>query len=261
MIRALWSSASGMQAQQMNIDVISNNLANVNTTGFKRSMTNFADLMYETERTPGRTLGDGTNTAVGLQVGYGAKPVSTSRSFLQGDLTATGNKTDIAIQGKGFFRVQLPNGDFAYTRDGSFKLNSQGQLVTNEGYRLSGVDQIDPKATELTIGNDGTMSIVLNGAVQQLSPVTMTDFANAEGLRAIGNNLYQVTEASGAAEDGVAPGAQGLGTLAQGYLEASNVRVVEEMVRMIQAQRAYEINSKAIMTSDEMMGIANNLRR
>lgn len=261
MIRALWSSASGMQAQQLNIDVISNNLANVNTTGFKRSVTNFADLMYETERTPGRTLGDGTNTAVGLQVGYGSKPVSTSRSFIQGDLAATGNKTDVAIQGRGFFRIQLPSGEFAYSRDGSFKLNSQGQFVTNEGYRLAGVDQVDPNATEITIGSDGTVSIVLNGAVQQLTPLTLSTFPNPEGLRSLGDNLYQVTEASGAAQDGLAPGTQGLGTLAQGYLESSNVRVVEEMVRMIQAQRAYEINSKAIMTSDEMMGIANNLRR
>ncbi len=261
MIRALWSSASGMQAQQLNIDVIANNLANVNTTGFKRSITNFSDLMYETERTPGRKLADGTNTAVGLQVGYGSKPVATSRALIQGDLQQTGNKLDIAIQGKGFFKVQLPSGDFAYSRDGAFKMNSQGQLVTNEGYKLSGVDQIDPKATEITIGSDGTVSVVLNGAVQSLSPITLTDFPNPEGLRALGNNLYSVTDGSGAAEDGLTPGNQGMGTLAQGYLETSNVRVVEEMVRMIQAQRAYEINSKAITASDEMMGIANNLRR
>jgi flagellar basal-body rod protein FlgG len=261
MIRALWTSASGMHSQQTNIDVISNNLANVNTPGFKRSSVQFEDMVYQTEKAPGAKLADGSSVPTGLQVGLGSRPVATTRSFAQGDFIATGGQLDVAIQGKGFFRLELPDGTFGYSRDGSFKLNANGQLVTNDGYRISGVDQIDPKATEITIGRDGIISAVVNGTSQQLSPMTLTDFPNPDGLRNTGGNVYFETDASGPAETGLTASQNGMGSLAQGYLEGSNVRVVEEMVKLIQAQRAYEINSKAIQASDEMMGISNNLKR
>jgi flagellar basal-body rod protein FlgG len=261
MIRALWTSASGMQAQQMNIDVIANNLANVNTAGFKTAGLQFEDVMYTTERTPGARQADGGETATGLQVGYGSRPSSTTRSFAQGDLQRTESPLDIAIQGQGFFQVQMPDGSFAYTRDGSFVRNAEGQLVTKQGMPVLGMPQFSSQATEITILRDGTVSQVVDGAVEQLAPVTLSRFANPEGLRGVGGNLFVETDASGAAETGLAPGTENLGLLAQGYVETSNVRIVEEMVRMIQAQRAYEINSKAIQSSDEMMALANNLRR
>ncbi len=261
MIRALWSSASGMQAQQTNIDVISNNLANVNTTGYKRSSAQFEDLMYQTEIAPGNKLGDGSTVPTGIQIGYGSRTVATSKSFDQGDLQQTGGTLDVAIQGRGFFRIELPDGTIAYTRDGSFKMNQSGQIVTNRGYKVSGTDTIDPQATDVSIARDGSMSVVVNGATQNLSPVTLTDFPNPAGLRNIGDNLYLETDASGTPQSGLTPGVNGEGTLAQGYLESSNVQIVTEMVKMIQAQRAYEINSKSIQTSDEMLGIANNLKR
>lgn len=251
-----------MNAQQMNIDVISNNLANVNTPGFKRVHLNFEDVMYSTEKAPGSPLSTGDLTPKGLQVGYGSKPASTSRSFSQGDLQATGGKTDLAVQGSGFFQIlytQSPDG-FAYTRDGSFTRNDQGILVNNSGYQLANSPTFDPQATEVTIASDGTVSQTVNGVNTALGTVQLARFPNPEGLRALGENLYVPTEGSGASTVGN-PGQEGLGTIAQGYLESSNVRVVEEMVKMIQAQRAYEINSKSIQSSDEMMGIANNLRR
>lgn len=261
MIRALWSSASGMQAQQMNIDVISNNLANVNTSGFKKSTIQFQDLMYQTEKVPGSRLADGSSTAVGLQVGYGSTPSVTSKSFVQGEMQHTGEQLDVAIEGKGFFEVQLPDGTLAYTRDGAFKVTQQGQLVTNAGYRINGTAQIDTNATEIAISKDGSITVNVNGQLQQLAPITLANFANPNGLRSIGNNLYVATDASGQVITGLAPGTNGMGTIAQGFLETSNVHVVEEMVNMIQAQRAYEINSKAIQTSDEMLGIINSLKR
>lgn len=261
MIRALWSSASGMQAQQMNIDVISNNLANVNTSGFKRSDIQFEDLMYQTEKLPGSRLSDGSETATGLEIGHGSRAVSTAKNFSQGDLQNTSNKLDLAIEGYGFYEVELPDGTLAYTRDGSFKLTAAGEIVTNNGYKVSGVEQIDPEASEITISKDGTITIQVGGELQELSPITLTRFPNPQGLRSIGSNLYLETDASGQAETGLAPGSDGMGTIAQGFLESSNVRVVEEMVKMIQAQRAYEVNSKSIQASDEMLGIASNLRR
>jgi flagellar basal-body rod protein FlgG len=221
----------------------------------------FQDLLYHTEKTPGARLSDGSVTATGLQVGYGSKPVATSRSFLQGDMQHTGRTLDIAVGGRGFFQIEMPDGTYAYTRDGSFNLTSDGTLVTNLGYKVSGVDQIDPNATEIAIATDGAITIRVNDELQSLSPITLTNFPNPEGLRSIGDNLYTESDASGAAETGLTPNTNGIGGLSQGFLESSNVRVVEEMVRMIQAQRAYEINSKAIQASDEMLGIANNLRR
>jgi len=250
-----------MFAQQMNIDVISNNLANVNTASFKRASVQFEDVMYSTEKPPGAPLADGSITAAGIQVGYGTKPIATTKSFEQGNLQSTGEQTDVAIEGKGFFRVQLPDGSFGYTRDGSLRINDQGQLVTNQGYRVDGVDAFDAQRELITIGRDGSISQIVAGELQTLASLQLTNFPNPEGLRQIGENTYVETEASGAAEAGLTPGDNGMGFIAQGFIETSNVRVVEEMVRLIQAQRAYEVNSKSIQSSDEMMGIANNLRR
>ncbi|MFZ5805723.1 MAG: flagellar basal-body rod protein FlgG [Verrucomicrobiota bacterium] len=261
MIRAMWTSASGMQTQQMNIDVISNNLANSSTPGYKKMALQFEDVMYQTEKSPGAKLSDGSSTPTGLQVGYGSRPTATSKSFQQGDMQNTGESLDVAIQGRGFFEVDLPDGTKAYTRDGSFKLNSDGELVTNLGYKVSGTSQIDTNATEIAIATDGTITIRVNGDLQSLSPITLANFPNPSGLRNMGNNLFVESDASGAVETGLTPGTNGIGGLAQGFLESSNVRVVEEMVRMIEAQRAYEINSKAIQTSDEMLSLATNLKR
>lgn len=261
MIRALWTSASGMEAQQMNLDVIANNLANVNTAGFKKSSIQFAEMMYDTDKTPGASTTDSSTTPTGAQVGYGSKAVATERNFTQGNLQQTGNTFDVAIQGQGFYKVTLPDGTNAYTRDGSFLVNSDGQLVTNQGYQVTGVGQIPATATNISIGSDGTISATVNNAVVKISPITISNFPNPEGLNSLGGNLYQETAASGNAVDGQTPGQNGMGTLAQGYVETSNVQVVEEMVNMIQAQRAYEINSKAIQTADQMMGMANNLRQ
>jgi len=260
MIRALWTSASGMEAQQMNLDVIANNLANVNTSGFKKSSIQFQEMMYDTNASPGASSTESSTTPTGSQVGYGSKAVATERNFTQGNLQQTGNTYDVAIQGQGFYKVTLPDGTFAYSRDGSFLVNADGNLVTNQGYLVTGVGQIDPKATNVSIGSDGTISATVNNAAVKISPITISNFPNPEGLNSLGSNLYQETAASGNAVDGQTPGTNGMGTLAQGYVETSNVQVVEEMVNMIQAQRAYEINSKAIQTADQMMGMANNLK-
>ena len=261
MIRALWTSASGMEAQQMNLDVIANNLANVNTSGFKKSSLQFQEMMYDTNKSPGASSTDASTTPSGVQVGYGSKPVATERNFTQGNLQQTGNTFDVAIQGQGFYKVTLPDGTNAYSRDGSFIVNADGQLVTSQGYQVTGVGQIDPKATNIGIGSDGTISATVNNAAVKISPITLSNFPNPQGLNSLGSNLYQETAASGNAVDGQTPGVNGMGTLAQGYIETSNVQVVEEMVSMIQAQRAYEINSKAIQTADQMMGMANSLRQ
>lgn len=260
MVRALWTSASGMEAQQMNLDVIANNLANVNTSGFKKSSIQFQEMMYETAKAPGSSTSDSSTAPTGVQVGYGSKPVATERNFTQGNLQQTGNTYDVAIQGTGFYKLTLPDGTNAYTRDGSFLVNSDGQIVTNQGYILTGAGTVDPKATNVAIGSDGTISATVNNATVKISPITISNFPNPEGLNSMGQNLYQETQASGNAIDGQTPGTNGLGTLSQGYIETSNVQVVEEMVNMIQAQRAYEINSKAIQASDDMMGMANNMR-
>ena len=261
MIRALWTAAGGMEAQQMNLDVIANNLANVNTNGFKKSNIEFSEMMYDTNEAPGASSTDASTTPTGTQVGYGSKAVATERNFTQGNLQQTGNTYDVAIQGTGFYKITMPDGTNAYTRDGNFLVNSDGNLVTNQGYLVTGVGQIPPTATNVTIGSDGTISATVNSAAVKIAPITISNFPNPEGLNSLGTNLYQETAASGNAVDGQTPGLNGMGTLAQGYIETSNVQVVEEMVNMIQAQRAYEINSKAIQTSDQMMNIANNLRQ
>lgn len=261
MMRALWSSANGMSGQQTNIDVIANNLANVNTNGYRTKTAQFEDMMYQTMKAPGAQLADGSTVPSGVQVGYGSRVVATQSSFRLGNLRTTGESLDLAIEGAGFFRIQLPDGTFGYTRDGQFTLNADGQVVTSNGYVLDGADQVDSQATEIVVGPNGSVSTVVNGAVQVLSPVTLSTFPNPGGLKALGKNLFVETEGSGAAVTGVTPGEQGTGTLAQGFLEGSNVQVVEEMVKLIQAQRAYEINSKSIQSSDEMLALANNLKR
>jgi flagellar basal-body rod protein FlgG len=262
MIRSLYSSASGMQSQQTNIDVIANNLSNVSTAGFKKSMVLFEDIMYQTEKQPGARLANGANTPGSLQIGFGSKPVATAKSFVQGDLIRSENQLDLAIQGRGFFKVELADGSGleAYTRDGSFKLNQNGEIVTNQGLSVTGLPQVPQGTTDISISSDGTITVTTNGQQQQLGNINLSDFPNPDGLRQMGNNLYTETDASGAPIEGQ-PSLEGRGSLAQGYLENSNVRVVEEMVRLIQAQRAYEVNSKSIQAADEMMGQANNLRR
>lgn len=260
MLRALYSAAAGMQSQQMNLDVISNNLANVNTTGFKKSKIEFQELLYQTTRAPGAEQGSGNLLPTGIQVGEGSRPVATARIFTSGDLTQTGERLDVAIQGDGFFEVQLPDGTRAYTRDGAFKTAADGRIVTSDGLPIQGGFQPVPAGTtNVTIGANG--DVTYSGANGSTSfQVQLVRFNNAGGLESAGSNLYRETAASGPPELG-SPGQNGFGTLNQGYLEMSNVKVVEEMVNLILAQRAYEVNSKAVQAADEMMQQSNNLHR
>ena len=260
MMRALYSSASGMQSQQMNLDVISNNLANVNTTGFKKSKIEFQDLLYQTTRAAGAEQGGGNLLPTGLQIGHGSKPVATSKIFTPGDVQRTGDKLDVAIQGDGFFEVQTPDGTRAYTRDGALKLAADGRVTTSDGYPLQGGFQPIPAGTtDITISPNGDVTTKGSSGSQSFK-VSLVRFVNPSGLESTGRNLYRETAASGTAESGSA-GENGFGLLEQGYLEMSNVKVVEEMVNMIVAQRAYEVNAKAVQAAEEMMGMANNLRR
>ncbi|HHW92765.1 MAG TPA: flagellar basal-body rod protein FlgG [Firmicutes bacterium] len=259
MMRALWTAGSGMRAQQLNIDVIAHNLANVNTTGFKKSRVEFQDLIYETMRGAGTRQGN-ASAPVGLQVGHGVRPAATQRLFSPGSLQETGNPLDVAIEGAGFFEVELPDGSTAYTRDGSFKLDADGFLVTSDGYLLVPEVMIPPEAEDISIGPDGMISYLLDGEREEGDQITLVTFSNPAGLEAIGRNLYRDTGSTGMVEVGLVPG-ENCGTLASGYLELANVQVVEEMVSMIVAQRAYEISAKAIQAADEMLGMANNLRR
>ena len=260
MLRALYSSAAGMESQQLNLDVISNNLANVNTTGFKKSKIEFQDLLYQTTRAAGAEAGAGNQLPTGLQVGHGSKPVATSKIFSEGELTQTGAQLDIAIQGDGFFEVQMPDGTRAYTRDGALKTASDGRITTSDGLPLQGGFQPIPSGTTaISISPGGEVTTTTQSGSQNFR-VQLVRFANPAGLENVGRNLYRETTASGNAELGN-PGENGFGDLAQGYLEMSNVKVVEEMVNMIVAQRAYEVNSKAVQASDEMMQMSNNLRR
>jgi flagellar basal-body rod protein FlgG len=262
MIRSLWTAATGMAAQQLNIDVITNNLANVNTAGFKKSRVDFQDLLYQTLRSAGVADAQGAMVPTGIQVGLGTRPAAIQKIFSQGDFQQTDNPLDLVIEGDGFFQIQMPNGNTAYTRDGGFKLDGQGRLVTSDGYTAMPEITIPPEATGVNIGSDGTVSISLPGqsAPQEIGNVQLAKFANPAGLMNLGRNLFSQSAASG--EPVVdTPGMNGLGTLANKMIEMSNVKVVEEMVNMITAQRAYEVNSKAIQTSDEMLSTANNLRR
>jgi flagellar basal-body rod protein FlgG len=254
MIRSLWISKTGLDAQQTQMDVLANNLANVNTAGFKRSKAVFEDLLYQNIRQPGAQSSQQTSLPTGLQLGTGVKPAATARVFTQGNLQQTGNNLDIAINGSGFFQLQLPDGSTGYTRDGSFRVDAQGQLVTSNGYALVPGITIPPNAQSVTIGQDGTVSISQAGsaAVTTVGTIQLSTFVNPAGLNSMGQNIFTETPASGTATPGN-PGANGHGTLSQGYIETSNVNVVEELVAMIQTQRAYEINSKAIQTSDQML--------
>src|SRR5688572_13276026 len=260
MLRALYTAATGMEAQQVNIDTIANNIANVNTTGFKQARAEFQDLLYQNIRAAGTAASTSTEYPTGLQVGLGVRPVATTRMYSQGDFRQTGNPFDLVIEGKGFFQVRLPSGETAYSRDGSFHLNQEGALVTADGDPLEPQITIPPDAQDIVIGSDGTVSITQAGqtAAQQVGTIQLADFQNPAGLSAMGRNLFQQTTASGDPISGNA-GENGLGRINQGFLEQSNVNVVEEMVAMIIAQRAYEVNSRAIRVADDMMAQINNL--
>jgi len=262
MIKAMRTAASGMFAQQLNVDTIANNLANVNTTGYKKSKVEFQDVLYTKMRSSGAETVAGSRVPVGLDVGYGTMPVATQRFFTEGNLQQTGNPLDISIEGDGFFQVSMPNGDTAYTRDGSFKLSADGQLVTSDGFYMQPSISIPPEAESISISADGMISVAVPGseAPQELGQIELTKFVNPAGLEAIGHNLFLSNNATGAPVLGT-PTLEGFGRINQGYLEMSNVEIVEEMVNMIMAQRAYEINSKAIQTSDEMSQLASNLKR
>jgi flagellar basal-body rod protein FlgG len=256
---SLYSAATGMEAQQLNLNTIANNLANVNTPGFKRSKIEFQDLLYQKPRSSGTDSGGGNLIPTGIEVGNGSRVAATSKVFTQGQLTNTGEKLDVAIQGDGFFEVQRPDGTIGYTRDGSFKLNAQGQVVTIDGMPiLSGFQQI-PAGAEVTISEDGQVTVASSNGAQTFR-LTITRFANPSGLRSLGGNMYEETAASGTPETG-SPGEQGFGRTIQGYIEASNVNIVEEMVNLIIAQRAYEINSKSVQSSDEMLQNVANMKR
>jgi flagellar basal-body rod protein FlgG len=254
MIRSLWIAKTGLDAQQTQMDVISNNLANVSTSGFKRARAVFEDLLYQTIRQPGAQSSEQTQLPSGLQIGTGVKPVATERIFTQGNLQQTGNSKDVAIQGNGFFQVLMPDGTTSYTRDGSLQTDANGQLVTASGYAVQPAITVPADTQTLTIARDGTVSVQLAGSA---TPVTigtlqLAMFVNPAGLQSLGENLYGETASSGTPSSN-APGSNGAGLLNQGYVETSNVNVVEELVNMIQTQRAYEINSKAISTSDQML--------
>jgi len=253
MLRSLWIAKTGMESQQTNIDVISNNLANVSTNGFKRSRPVFEDLIYQTLRQPGAQASQQTQVPSGLQLGVGARPVATERIFLQGNLQQTGNPLDIAIQGNGFIQVSLPDGTLAYTRDGALQVNSEGTLVTANGDVVQPQITIPVDAVDVAIAKDGTVTITQPGnTTTTQGPIQLTSFINPAGLQSIGDNLYLETVASGTPNTSD-PGQNGLGTLQQGFIETSNVNVVEELINMITAQRAYEINSRSIQASDQML--------
>ncbi|MFP1721819.1 flagellar basal-body rod protein FlgG [Lonsdalea quercina] len=254
MIRSLWIAKTGLDAQQTNMDVISNNLANVSTNGFKRQRAVFEDLLYQTVRQPGAQSSEQTNLPSGLQLGTGVRPVSTERLHSQGNLEQTENTKDIAINGQGFFQVLLPDGTTAYTRDGSFQLDANGQMVTSSGYQVQPAITVPDTAVSMTVARDGVVSVTEQGqaAATQIGQLTLSTFINPTGLQSLGENLYQETQSSGAPTEST-PGQNGAGVLYQGYVETSNVNVAEELVDMIQVQRAYEINSKAVTTSDAML--------
>lgn len=254
MIRSLWIAKTGLDAQQTQLDVITNNLANVSTNGFKKSRAVFEDLLYQTLRQPGAQSSQQTTVPSGLQIGLGTKPVATERIHSQGNLSQTGNALDVAIQGSGFFQVQLPDGSLAYTRDGSLQKDANGQLVTSNGYSLSPPIQIPADAQTVTISRDGQVSVLRAGqsTPQNAGSIQLATFVNPGGLQSMGENLYVETASSGTPTPNT-PGSNGAGLVSQGYVETSNVNVVEELVSMIQTQRAYEINSKAVSTSDQML--------
>jgi flagellar basal-body rod protein FlgG len=259
----MWTAATGMTAQQLNIDTIAHNLANVNTNSFKRSRAEFADLLYQIQRLPGTSASNIGIFPVGVQVGGGVRPLTVAKEWVQGNLRQTLNELDLGIDGPGFFQVQRSDGTIMYTRSGSFKRDNVGNLVTGDGDQLNPVITIPSGALKVDIGQDGTVSVLLPGVTQasQVGQIQLTRFDNPSGLVAFGNNLFLDSFASGPPIQGTAGFSTGFGTIQQGFLETSNVNLAEEMVSMIIAQRSYEINSKAIQVSDDMLSIANNLRR
>lgn len=260
MLRGLWSAASGMGAQKMTIDVIANNLANVNTAGFKKSRSDFQDLMYQTTSQAGAETSTGDQVPTGIQIGMGTMPVGVQKMFMQGDFKGTQNQLDLAIEGNGFFKV-ISNDEELYTRAGNFKLDSDGNICTPNGEKIQPALSIPADTVTINIDKSGTVTAFdPSGQGNAVGNIELYSFSNPAGLYSMGHNLYQQTDASGEAISGT-PGSDGLGTVAQGYLEMSNVDVVEEMVSMIMAQRAYEITSKAIQTADNMLQIANNIKR
>lgn len=262
MMRSLYTASSGMKVNQTYVDNISNNLSNVNTVGFKKSKIEFEDLMYQTVKEPGSENGDGTKAPVGVQIGLGAKVTSSHKIFIQGSLELTGRELDVAISGEGFFQVRLPSGEIGYTRTGSFKVNAEGYLTTSNGELLEPNIVVPDGANDLTISTDGTVAAILvaGGETEELGQIELARFINPSGLRALGGNMLTQTDASGDPVVGT-PGLDGYGELRNQYLESSNVQMIEEMVQMIVAQRAYEISSKAITTSDEMLQTASGLKR
>ena len=262
MLRALFTGATGMQAQQLNVDVIANNLANVSTIGFKKSRADFQELLYETIIPAGAPSAQGNEIPTGLQIGAGVRPASTSRIFTEGEFKRTDNELDVAIEGDGFFQVTLPTGETAYTRSGAFKVNSTGAVVTSEGFLISPNVTIPTTALNITISTDGTVSVINAGttAPAQVGQLQLVKFQNPAGLSSQGRNLLLETTASGTPITGT-PGLQGFGTLAQGFIENSNVQVVDELVGLIESQRAYEINSRTVQTADEMLRTVSDLKR
>lgn len=262
MMRSLFTAATGMLTEQLNTDIIAHNLANVNTTGFKRSRPNFQDLFYQTLREAGTPVTQGASIPIPLQVGLGVRPVANQKIFMQGSLTQTENPLDLAIMGTGFFQIRLPNGEIGYSRDGTFKMDREGSIVTNNGYYIEPALTIPQEAMEVNVTEDGHVTVKIPGQVepQDVGDITLVRFVNAGGLDNMGDNLYLETAASGPPIEGQ-PTLEGFGSIRQRFLEASNVQVVEEMVQLIVAQRAFEVSSKAIQTSDDMLGVANNLKR
>ena len=259
MFSSLWVAKTGLDAQQTRMDVVSHNLANANTTGFKSSRASFQDLVYQNLRQPGGQTTEQTQAPAGLMLGTGVRVVGSEKLFTQGNIEQTGNSLDVAVQGRGFLQVTMPDGTIAYTRDGSLHLDQNGQIVTANGYAVDPAVSVPANAQSITIGSDGTISVSLPGqaATQQIGTVQLADFINPAGLQPNGDNLYLETASSGSPQIGQ-PGLNGLGTLAQGALESSNVNVVEQMVDMIETQRTYEMNSKAVSAADSMLQFLTN---
>ncbi len=262
MIRALFTAATGLHAQQMNTDVIANNIANANTPGFKRDRLNFQDLLYQTFRRAGQSTLTGSMVPTSLRVGHGVRPIATQKLFLLGAAQPTGNPLDLMVSGDGFFQVTLADGNTAYTRDGTFKIDSEGNVTTADGLFMEPAITIPADAISIEIASDGTVSVLIGGdtTLTQVGQIQLVRFQNPAGLETIGQNLYKETDASGDPITGT-PGEEGYGQIAQGYLEASNVSIVEELIQLIIAQRAFETNSRAVDVADQLLNISNNLAR
>ncbi len=262
MIRSLFTAATGMEAQKINIDVIANNLANANTVGFKRGRADFQELVYQSVKSPGTISAEGAQVPTGIQIGLGVKPVAVQKIFDQGDFVHTGNPLDLIIEGDGFFQISMPDGTVAYTRSGAFKLDNEGRIVTSDGHPIEPAITVPANTININVSSDGRVSVIQAGSITpvEIGQIELARFINPGGLKAIGKNLFLQTDSSGEATTGN-PSTEGLGSISQGFIELSNVNVVQEMVNMIISQRAYEINSKAVQASDEMLQTVNNLRR